>query len=522
MKIGYYFPGIVNGKKTWETPSPKSSLISERLEPSYQERRFINWDSIEALEFIESLFEYKNLSIENNDASNRTLNCRSNKDLYKIISLLKLGKEVGTYYENSVSRIADLIKDQGLKKSIKKNLNLIDYHEKVLLDIIEKELNLHNIEDLYFGIDYYIKLIFDDLISQGEIEIRGFKLESTKHGKYNLYKNLGYFIKDHPITYKRKRDGLSVKNDDYQNIAYEMQRKNLKMIDDFNANYRNNTVECLNSFYVVKRTNNYDDVLYLSPERSLRTNGNVALVFRDKKIKRMNSNDFLHDFSDIMNSGNDFVFFNRILRNEDRLFLEVTDKPLSGSFFEERWKEKQPINRNMRRFDLKDHQFGLLEVLEPRGKKLSIDNPLRVRIEKSLKYDYILEGFKISNKNIRKKDGTDSEYKYVIQGSLKNICASCSKAPCCCNTILLWENYWDANFRFVYSDSSLYGFSVERSLEQGDHPSIIRTCQEPPLEDPPPMPYVDYIPRKYNEDGLDWSRYNDQLDMDQQDPEFWG
>lgn len=444
MKIGYYFPCKSEISKSFYDKSDNS---------------LIEWDSDLGCDFMLSLFNNKNLDLPLYN-ENHNFSFSSLKDFQEFISLVK---SINTIYNIEQKIISDwpdniipslkkleklnvnnlLLKNQinELIESFNENLSTIQ--KELNLPLVQKAEKLANLRDDKIELLNSISYIFHQILNnfeQLEIPVFGFKLSNSVYTNYEFNKLIGY-------------------NYEERNSLY-------------------NQYECLNQFYKVIRTDNRDDVLWIMLERSIR-GGNIKLVLRSNSIKKINH--CTHDKSDILNSKNDYVFFNKFIEKENSLFLVASDKPVSA----------KSINSKSEKVT-----FGMMEVLDSDGKSLDVDNINRIQITKTLRRGDILQGLKINyDFQWSNKKGDKIELYNLVIGYCGDICKSCCKAPCICERIIEWEN----------------GGRI--SDGDGDF------CNFPPL---------DYDVECFNSSyslkdnfGLNWGSYNDQLDMDQQGQEFW-
>lgn len=493
MKIGYFFPANSNNK---------------------QNNYLVPWDSKEGFDFIESLFVNGNInlppqkykhpdSISEFEGSSR-LHFTSIDLFRRYLSLVRLKNEAmeistvvsGDYTDGLLNRLRKIqrnkeTKDLELTSEINKLSDKTSETYQIINDtVIEKiddELRTIAGNDDFLaddGLNMTLRYMFQHIINEGgEITVRGFKIGDRKWSDRELHSNLGY------------NSGVL--------------ENNYKLIDEFNKKHRLNSVESLNSFYKVSRTDDLKDVSYLSMERSI-TGKNIGLVFRSKSIKKLNH--FQHDYSGIIESGNDIVYLVKILDNKEKLLLQVTDRQVT---------ETNPLNQN--------DKIGLMHVTSSNGQSLDINNEKRMKLEaewRYYKFSGLMEGFRLSEKPVKLKNGTITGVKWVEAGNRNNKCDSCGKSPCVCRYILHWENYSDL-YDSANNGLDYYGFSCERYLLGGKHPNKIESYSKD-------SHYIGYndIPEDRvlwndnsntrDDDGLNWDLYNDQLDMDQQDPEFWG
>lgn len=445
MKIGYYFPRKSEISKSFYDKSDNS---------------LIEWDSDLGCDFIFSLFNNKNLDLPLFD-ENHNFSFSSLEDFQEFISLVKSINTIENIEQKIISDWPDNIipslkklKELNENNSVLKNQineliesfseNLSTIQKELYLPLVQKAKKLANLTDSdIIEIEYFTGYIFSRMLNnfkQLEIPVFGFKLSNSVYTNYEFNKLIGY-------NYEEK------------NSLY-------------------NQYECLNQFYKVIRTDNRDDVLWIMLERSIR-GGNIKLVLRSNSIKKINY--FTHDKSDILNSKNDYVFFNKFIEKENSLFLVASDKPVPAN----------SINSEPEKVT-----FGMMEVLDSDGKSLDVENIKRIHITKTLRRGDILQGFKINyDFQWSNKKGDKIELYNLVIGYCGDICKSCCKAPCICERIIEWEN----------------GGRI--SDGDGDF------CNFPPL---------DYDVECFNSSyslkdnfGLNWGSYNDQLDMDQQGQEFW-
>ena len=496
MKIGYYFP------KT------KSSRGNDNM---------ISWDSEEGYSFIQSLFVNGNIELPSRiqHRGDGTLMVSGDfyfdniENLLEYMSLIR-AREIFSktysqisqeHYKSILSNIHELKnktnyfsdelqnKIDSIYQSLDTSLKLIDeeIHREFdgkpgLLDsqigkIINEEKSINRISSL----KVLFESMFRDMYRSGiEIKVRGFKIKNTQWRKRDLYEKLGY-----------NKDVLE---------------NNFSLIDDFNQKHRVNHIKSLNNFYDVEQTDKLTDVVYLSLERSVRGD-KIGLVLRSKPIKKINY--FQHDYMDLLDSKNDFLYFIRVLDSKSRFLIGVSN---------------QQIHEDLSASDICEIQYGILEIQGRDGKPMDENEEQRKKITASLE-SYrslpIIEGYKFSENFVKLKNGKKLQLKWATSGSLEEKCKSCNEAPCVCQYIVNWENYSDNYDSAIGLD--YFGFSRDRELESGIHPNKIEAGYKIGGE------AWDYIPDdiQFNtqnhsrDDGVNWNYYNDQLDMDQQDPEFW-
>lgn len=488
MKIGYYIP------KLNELKNGSRSIHCSK---------FIDWESYEAIEFIESLFENKNLTYPNYDPLSKdfkplfanlkdfllyaklnhfiniaenTVSSLSNEWPDTLESnLLKLKREFNLKIDNSniQDKNFQLIVNSGInsvRNQCEELERLIENHKKKIQSLTtNNELEFITTDEL----SYFWNFLWEDYI-ENEIEVRGFKLTEEVYENNDLNYDLGYH--------------------------YDFLKNDMALLKDFNNRHRNNSCEILNKFYKIIRTNNPNDVLYLSRTRSV---GSNKIIFVMKS----------HPYSLMLNSKNnsDYVFFNRFHINpkNNETSIIATDKPITAISHS----SDEKVN------------FGILFIYDPQtADKIKNDHPIIQHLENILTKNYALEGFKLSDRYVYNKNtGNRTGLKFIKTG-ITTKCPSCAGEPCVCLTIMDWERYRDpkdsANTYRPY-----WGFSRDKELENGKSPSQIESSyKHHPTYSEAPQGFWESFYDSFshsNYDGLNWSYYNDQLDMDQQDPEFY-
>jgi hypothetical protein len=504
MKIGYYIPTI----KDLPVPGVDYRQKRYRLEGSEP----IKWKSDLGLKFVESLFAERNLSLPKYNSESCIKYHPSFKSLQDFFLFLKLYRTIehskSLYYNykrsypfaegggSLVGKLLDLkkeisnpennlLKDESFQTKLENNIKHCDRQENILRELIqnleEKALNLSGDgEFLIHGLYSFWSLWERD----DEIQIRGFKLSEQIYEHGNLFSDLGY-----------SSDALE--ND-------------MKLLKVFNSEHRNNSNNSLNTFYKVIRTNDPKDILYLSRERSKNNEEKIILVFRTHEILKKNSFQV-----DEHIRGSDNVYFRKFHTHPKTgvVSLIVSNGRMTGHYEED-----------------KELNFGILFIYDPKtGKGMTSDHPTIQHFEKVLVDNYVLEGYKLSDKfAIDSATGKKTSLRWVENGVMGKPCSACDLIPCDCQIILDWEKYLDPSDS-AQTGRPYWGFSRDRYLELGMSPKDIETEYDigNPLIDNIPGREYDQM-RYFNEnikDGdsgsLNWGRYNDQLDMDQQSQDFW-
>ena len=509
MKIGYYIPCLKD--------LPVSGKNYRGKRDGYQP---IKWESNEGLEFIESLFTKGNLSLPKYNPDAKTFLKSSFKSLQDFLLVLKLHRTIEQsenlamsihernypYPEGTnalVGKLLDLkkeisnpennlLKDESFQTKLETNIKHFDQQENILRELIknlkEKVLALNGGDDrfLQFGLYKFWDALKDPLWNSNnqDIPIRGFKLSEETHEPAKLFSDLGY------------------SNDALEN--------DMKLLKEFNSKHRNNSSKILNKFYKVIRTNDPKDMLYLSNVRSESNQEKIIFVFKTHEILKKNSGKV-----DEHIRGSDNVYFRKfhVTPETDIISLIVSDGRKSG-FAEED----------------KELNYGVLSIFDPKTNKgLKADHPIIQHFENVLANNYVLEGYKLSNTFvIDLATGENTKFRWVETGVMGKPCSACDLIPCDCQTILDWENYRDPSDS-AQTGKPYWGFSRERELEGGKSPKDIDTTWSSghgyadDWRNPTDLGFFNeltYVQGR-DENGLDWSRYKDQLDMDQQDPEFW-
>lgn len=503
MKIGYYIPCLK------DLPVSGKNYRGKRyLQDGFQP---IKWESDEGLEFVESLFSEGNLSLPeyNPDSlpSFKSLQdfllflklyktIRQSKNLARSIhernypypegknslvgKLLDLKKEISNPENN-------LLKDESFQTKLETNIKHCDQQENILSELIqnleEKALALG--WDISSGNDFIRSLL--KLWGYGyegvDIQIRGFKLSEHIYEPFKLFSDLGY-----------NKDALE--ND-------------MQLLKVFNSQHRNNSNKSLNTFYRVIRTNDPKDILYLSRERS-ENNSKIILIFKTHKILKSKSFQV-----DEHIRGSDNVYYNKFNTDPKTgiISLIVSNGKKTG-FLEEN----------------KELNYGILSIFDPKTDKgMKADHPTIQHLEKSLRPNYVIEGYKLSDRFvIDQVTGKKTGLRWVENGIMGKPCSVCDMTPCDCQTILDWEYYRDPTDS-AQTGRPYWGFSRDRELESGKSPKSIETTWSSGhgfgADGSEAVKRLFSTDPTYGqgrvEDGLNWSRYNDQLDMDQQDPGFW-
>ena len=504
MKIGYYIPTIK------DLPVPGVNYRQKRY---WQEgSQPIKWKSDQGLKFVESLFAAGNLSLPKynpESSSDYDPKFKSLEDFFLFLKLYKtIEQSQSLYYnykrsypfpegrESLVGKLLDLkkvisnpennlLKDESFQTKLETNIVHCDQQENILKELIQtlgdKALALS-------GSSYYLIHGLHSFWSlwerDDEIQVRGFKLSEQiyEHGK--LFSDLGY------------------SNDALEN--------DMKLLKVFNSQHRNNSNNILNTFYKVIRTNDPKDILYLSQERSKNNQERIILVFKTHEIIKKNSFQV-----DELIRGSDNVYFNKFHTHPKTgvISLIVSNGKKTGRYDED-----------------KELNYGILSIYDPKtGKGMKSDHPIIQHFEKVLVNNYVLEGYKLSDTFVIDSDtGKKTHLRWVENGVMGKPCSACDLIPCDCKIILDWENYLDP------SDSAqtckpYWGFSRDLYLELGISPNNIETEYDrgnPNIDNIPGREYDQM--RYFNENikdgdsgGLNWGRYNDQLDMDQQSQDFW-
>jgi hypothetical protein len=511
MKIGYYIPCL--------NDLPVSGKNYRAFNRRHWGLQPIKWESEYGLEFIESLFTEGNLSLPIYNPNAKTFYKPSFKSLQDFLLVLKLSRTIEQsenlaisihernypYPEGTnalVGKLLDLkkeisnpennqLKDESFQTKLETNIKNFDQQEKILRELSknleEKVLALNGGDDEYLrhGLSNFWKALDDpfwDYNSKNQdILVRGFKLSEQIYEPAKLFSDLGY------------------SNDALEN--------NMKSLKEFNSKHRNNSNKILNKFYKVVRTNDPKDILYLSKERSTSNQEKVVLVFKSHEILKKDSYSV-----DEHIRGSDNVYFRKFHTNPKTgvISLIVSDGRKSG-FAEED----------------KELNYGILRIFDPKTKKgLKADHPIIRHFENVLRNNHVLEGYKLGNMfAIDLTTGKNTKFRWVETGVMGKPCSACDLVPCDCQTILDWENYIDPRI----NAQAYWGFSKESELEFGKSPKDIDTSGDPghgSADDWRNHNQLGFFneqtyPQGRDEHGLDWSRYNDQLDMDQQDPEFW-
>ena len=478
MKIGYYIPTIKD--------LPVSG-VNYRQKRSWQEgSQPIKWKSDQGLEFVESLFAEGNLSLpkfNSESCSDHHPSFKSLEDFFLFLKLYKTIEQSKSLYNNYkrsypfpegrgslVGKLLDLkkeisnpennlLKDESFQTKLETNIVQCDLQENILKELIQ------TLEEKAFALsgssNYLIHGLhsFWYLFGYGdEIQVRGFKLSEQIYEHGNLFSELGY-------------NSDALEND-------------MKLLKVFNSEHKNNSNKILNTFYKVIRTNDPKDILYLSLERSKNNQKKIILVFRTHEIIKKSS-----FFVDELIRGSDNVYFNKFHTHPETgvIALIVSNGKKTGRYDED-----------------KELNYGILSIYDPKtGKGMKSDHPIIQHFEKVLVNNYVLEGYKLSDTFvIDSATGKKTHLRWVENGVLGKPCSACDLIPCECQIILDWENYIDS---LHYGRDRQYGFSDD------DNEAV----QKHFFSTDPSYGQV------RDEDGLNWSRYNDQLDMDQQSQDFW-
>jgi len=497
MKIGYYLPCLK------DLPvSGKNYRASSSGQKGFQP---IKWESDEGLEFIESLFIEGNLSLPKYKKDAKIFRKPSFKTLQDFFLVLKLHRtiyqsrnlnfELSRDYSSSlVSKLLDLkkainnsksylVKHESFQTKLDFNIGHFDLQKYLLTELIknleEKILTLNGGYERYCldGLSSFWDALEDPLWNYNsnnqDISIRGFKLSEETHEPSKLFSDLGY--------------------------ANDALQDDMKLLKEFNSKHRDNSCEILNKFYKVIRTNDPNDILYLSKVRSEKNRNKIILVFKTNDTNKANPRD------------SDFVYFRKFKTHANGIISLIVSDGRKSGFAEED----------------KELNYGLLSIFDPKTKKgMKADHPIMQHLEKKMVEDCALEGFKLSNKIVKLNNGKNSKFKWVETGVMGKTCSGCDSVPCVCKTIWYWENYCDPSDS-AQTGKPYWGFSRELHLEYGKSIKDIDTIyhdrfagQEASPSDLDVFYEQEYVQSR-DEYGLDWSRYNDQLDMDQQDPDFW-
>lgn len=509
MKIGYYISCLK------DLPvSGKNYRAFSRRQGGFQP---IKWESDYGLEFVESLFTEGNLSLPKyNPDAKKFPSFRSLKDFllvlkfYRtILQLENLESELEYEWDRSLrSKLLDLkkeiinsennlFKDASFPTKLETNIKHFDEQKKILRELSknlnEKVSGLITKDDTFrylkHGLHTFWEALEDPLWNHEfyhDIPIGGFKLSEETHEPAKLFSDLGY------------------SNDALEN--------DMKLLKEFNSKHRNNSSKILNKFYKVIRTNDPKDILYLSRERTERNRKKIILVFKTHEILKKNSFQV-----DEHIRGSDNVYFRKFYTYPKTgvISLIVSDGRKSG-FAEED----------------KELNYGILSIFDPKTNKgIKADHPIIQHFENVLASNYVLEGYKLGNTFVKDlATGEDTNLRWVETGVMGKPCLACDLIPCDCQTILDWENYRDPSDS-AQTGNPYWGFSRERELESGKSPKDIDTIWDPgpgcgyavDWRSPSDLGFFNELTYVQGRDeyGLDLSRYNDQLDMDQQDPEFW-
>ena len=511
MKIGYYIPCFKD--------LPVSGKNYRGKRDGYQP---IKWESDNGLEFIESLFTEGNLSLPKYNPDAKTFNQPTFKSFQDFLLVLKLSRTIKqsgnlaqSIHERNypfpegknslVGKLLDLkkeisnpennlLKDESFQTKLETNIKHFDHQENILGELIqnleEKVLTLNGGDDRYlqFGLYRFWDALEDPFWNYNsknqDIPIRGFKLSEQIYEPAKLFSDLGY------------------SNDALDN--------NMKLLKEFNSKHRNNSNKILNKFYKVVRTNDPKDILYLSKKRSENKQEKIILVFKTHEILKKNS--FMVDEHI---RGSDNVYFRKFHTNPKTgiISLIVSDGYKTGVYEED-----------------KELNYGILSIFDPKTNEgMKADHPIIQHFENVLVSNYVLEGYKLGNTYvIDLATGENTKLRWVETGVMGKPCSACDLIPCDCQIILDWENYKDPSDS-AQTGKPYRGFSRERELERGKSPKDIETTWSSghgyadDWRNPTDLGFFNeltYVQGR-DENGLDWSRYNDQLDMDQQDPEFW-
>jgi hypothetical protein len=392
--------------------------------------------------------------------------------------LLDLKKQISNSENN-------LLKDESFQTKLDTNIKHCHLQENILRELIQ---NLKEKALALSGSRYYLEHGLRSFWSlwerDDEIQVRGFKLSEQIYGHGKLFSDLGY------------------SNDALEN--------DMKLLKVFNSKHRNNSNKILNTFYKVIRTNDPKDILYLSQERSKNNREKIILVFRTHEILKKNSSQV-----DEHIRGSDNVYFNKFQTHPktDVVSLIVSNGRMTGHYEED-----------------KELNYGILFIYDPKtGKGMTSDHPTIQHFEKVLVDNYVLEGYKLSDKiAIDSATGKKTSLRWVENGVMGKPCSACDLIPCDCQIIVDWENYLDPSDS-AQTGRPYWGFSRDCYLELGMSPKDIETEYDrgdPNIDNIPGRQYDQM--RYFNDNikdgdsgGLNWGRYNDQLDMDQQSQDFW-
>lgn len=494
MKIGYYIP---SRKVTWS-----------------KRRQFMQWDSIEGLEFVESLFSNGNLSFP--EVSKGLPPRQGYKPSARFDSLEHFFSVLREHNNQDIKYIEELESDlRVLKRRFWELEKRWSNHENNLLTDKSFQSKRDNILKQCEGLA--------NLIKELRLDLEAGKPEPLKY--YDC--DRGYFdncwslfdliedkeVEDKPIPFRgfRLTEHVYDPADLFYELGYnnDLLKNDMKLLKEINSKVRNNRNKTLNTFYRVTRTNNHNDILYLSVNRTKWTKGRIILVFKT------------HEY--VYKRGSDYVYFTKFYENGDGIIsLIVADR------------NQEVVNEAG-----VEVGYGLLNIFDPiTGKGMKSDHPTIRGLRKSLRFNYALEGYKLSNrlvKNTKNENfqiyiarGVKRNLKYVENGLMGSPCLACDMVPCDCQTILDWENYRN----LAPNNVPDWGFHIERDFEQGTsgreidlspryngyleglhHAEIDRLHSETWENNLKTSGRDEY--------GLDWSRFNGQLDMDQQGPEFW-
>jgi hypothetical protein len=291
--------------------------------------------------------------------------------------------------------------------------------------------------------------------------------------------------------------------------SHDALENDMKLLKVFNSEHRNNSNNSLNTFYKVIRTNDPKDTLYLSRERSKNNEEKIILVFRTHEILKKNSLQV-----DEHIRGSDNVYFNKFNTDPKTGIISlIVSNGRIGRYEED-----------------KELHYGMLSIFDPKtGKGMTSDHPTIQHFEKVLVDNYVLEGYKLSDTFvIDSATGEKTHLRWVENGVMGKPCAACDLIPCDCQIILDWENYLDPSDS-AQTGRPYWGFSRDRYLELGISPNNVETEYDrgnPTIDNIPgrecdEMRYFSENIKDGDSGGLNWGRYNDQLDMDQQSQDFW-
>lgn len=501
MKIGYYFPTIK--EESFESKSPSFDITPLGISPfvispdfrpveSLNTHHVIHEDEI-ALDFVLSLIDEGNINITNDpdiefDISSKNINSFESSDglkeyltlthlhhqikkdyLYTPPSIDALLSKIYNDHQQTLPNFSDIIQDSSISynRSIQDLvLTPIDDRLKSINPEFHKIIQKKTYRQSLRGA--LIELLGNSL-GEGIFPISGFKISKELFEEEELYSRLGY-----PVELDEYGENFE--------LPYA--------IHEYIDVRRDSSLDLLNEFYSVDRTNDPKDILYLCIKRSFYNSESMRLVFQ--------SSPCCHD---VGHHSSNFVYFNRIEfwqnwksqlnTSEEDLVIRVTDSD-------------QSILEN--RLEL-NGKYGVLKILGPDGQSIDNHPELETHLYGVLRSCGIrLEGWQFT----KKISGNRYQVEYLPEQ-----CAYCLETPCSCETIRLWREYRDWGMDNGEYGVEYYGFKHEFFLEHGIYPL-------PDEVDVYSQWMPDYTDSSNYNDGLNWRNYNDQLDMDQQDPSFWG